>query len=247
MTPNPCPSPDPLESILKEISSVRPTPGMDQRILRAVAQRAAESTARPQRLAWLRTIHLKPVFALTLTFALTAIFLAFFLHPRLTTYPAVPPIQDYAADFHIPPLAIDAATTEKLDPMPKPVLSLTPLPLPVANVHVAERNTPPSELVDHSISKPEIAPSQSRAVLASFPAPPLPLTGQEKLLLRLAHRNDPEALGALTPEKRAAEQAQDTIAFQDFFPPPVPVEYPTLISQANLSSSAPTRTHGAPQ
>ena len=69
----------------------------------------------------------------------------------------------------------------------------------------------------------------------------MPLTNQEKLLLRIAHRDDPQTLTALTPEQFAADRAHDDAAFQDFFPPPLPVEYPTLISQANPPAPALTR------
>jgi hypothetical protein len=52
---------------------------------------------------------------------------------------------------------------------------------------------------------------------AGFPAPPLPLTEQEKLLLRLAHRGDPETLTILNPDVRAAQTAKATEQFQQFF------------------------------
>jgi len=34
----------------------------------------------------------------------------------------------------------------------------------------------------------------------NHPAPPMPLTEQEKLLLRIAHKGDPEELAMLNPE-----------------------------------------------
>jgi hypothetical protein len=52
---------------------------------------------------------------------------------------------------------------------------------------------------------------------SSFPAPPLPLTDQEKLLLRLAHRRDPENMAVLNPEGRATQLAKTTEQFQQFF------------------------------
>jgi hypothetical protein len=52
---------------------------------------------------------------------------------------------------------------------------------------------------------------------SSFPAPPLPLTDQEKLLLRLAHRRDPENMAILNPDLRAAQTAKATEQFQQFF------------------------------
>ncbi len=55
------------------------------------------------------------------------------------------------------------------------------------------------------------------AQLASYPAPPLALTGQERLLLRLARENDEKALALLNPDVRAAQSARATQQFQQFF------------------------------
>ncbi len=52
---------------------------------------------------------------------------------------------------------------------------------------------------------------------ASFPAPPLPLTEQERMLLRLAHRGDAENMAMLNPDLRAAQTAKATEQFQQFF------------------------------
>ena len=52
---------------------------------------------------------------------------------------------------------------------------------------------------------------------ASFPAPPLPLTEQEKLLLRLAHGRDPEDTAILNPAAQAAQSARANEQFQQFF------------------------------
>jgi hypothetical protein len=52
---------------------------------------------------------------------------------------------------------------------------------------------------------------------AAYPAPPLPVTEQEKLLLRLAHRDDAENLSILNPDSQAALSAKATEQFQQFF------------------------------
>jgi hypothetical protein len=52
---------------------------------------------------------------------------------------------------------------------------------------------------------------------ASFPAPPLPLTQQEKLLLRLTRRRNPEDTAILNPAVQAAESAKANEQFQQFF------------------------------
>jgi hypothetical protein len=52
---------------------------------------------------------------------------------------------------------------------------------------------------------------------ASHPAPPLPLTEQERLLLRIVHRSDPVELAMLDPMTRAARDVEEGAEFQRFF------------------------------
>jgi hypothetical protein len=65
----------------------------------------------------------------------------------------------------------------------------------------------------HSQDAPAVGETQA----ASFPAPPLPLTEQEKLLLRVAHRRDPENMAILNPDVQAMLSAKATQEFQQFF------------------------------
>ena len=60
-----------------------------------------------------------------------------------------------------------------------------------------------------------VAMSEMQA--ASFPAPPMPLTAQERLLLRLAHKVDPVEMATLDPKFRAMQEAEEKEAFQRFF------------------------------
>ena len=60
-------------------------------------------------------------------------------------------------------------------------------------------------------------PLRGRVETASYPAPPLPLTEQERLLLRLAHRRDAENMAVLNREVQAAQMAKATAQFQQFF------------------------------
>jgi hypothetical protein len=53
--------------------------------------------------------------------------------------------------------------------------------------------------------------------VASYPAPALPLTEQERLLLRLAHRHDVRSVAILNPDLQAAASAEAAKQFQDFF------------------------------
>jgi hypothetical protein len=68
-----------------------------------------------------------------------------------------------------------------------------------------------------SVKHPHDAPAVAETQAASFPAPPLPLTEQERLLLRLAHRGDADNMAILNPDARAAQTAKATEEFQQFF------------------------------
>lgn len=61
------------------------------------------------------------------------------------------------------------------------------------------------------------APAVRETQEASFPAPPLPLTEQERLLLRVARRGDAENVDLLIADVRAAQTAKNTEQFQHFF------------------------------
>jgi hypothetical protein len=54
----------------------------------------------------------------------------------------------------------------------------------------------------------------------NHPAPEAPLTGQEKLLLRLAHRSDPQEIALLNPSLWAARDAKEKEEVKKFFEPP---------------------------
>ena len=60
-----------------------------------------------------------------------------------------------------------------------------------------------------------VAMSEMRA--ASFPAPPMPLTDEEKLLLRMVQKSDPVELAMLDPKVEALRDAEEKVEFQRFF------------------------------
>lgn len=60
----------------------------------------------------------------------------------------------------------------------------------------------------------------------SHPAPPLPLTPQEKLFLRMLHYGNATQLAELNPLVRAQQDAEETTAYKAFFPDPPPLKQP---------------------
>jgi hypothetical protein len=64
---------------------------------------------------------------------------------------------------------------------------------------------------------------------ASRPAPPMALTEQEKLLLRLVHKDAPVELAMLDSNTRALRDSEEKVEFQRFFAQsmkPIPAEQP---------------------
>ena len=79
-------------------------------------------------------------------------------------------------------------------------------------------STGPQRTISRSlVRRPIEVHAAGETQATSFPAPPLPLTEQEKLLLRLAHRGDPKNMAILNPDVRAAQTAEATQQFQQFF------------------------------
>jgi hypothetical protein len=86
------------------------------------------------------------------------------------------------------------------------------------------------------------------AYIASFPAPPAPLTEQERLLLQLARRHDTAEEAMLLPDALRLEEARSQEEYRRFFPPadPAPNEVPPdtallearkMIAEANASAA----------
>ena len=105
-------------------------------------------------------------------------------------------------------------------------------------------NMPGTGLVrvaDADKSPDAVAWSEMRA--ASQPAPPLPLTAQERLLLRIAHRGDPVEMAMLDPVLRDVDDAKERAEYLKFFEQSTeqPIEQPAQQStneQAGPEKSA---------
>jgi hypothetical protein len=82
-------------------------------------------------------------------------------------------------------------------------------------------------------SEDSLAMSEMRA--ASFPAPKMPLTEQERLFLRMTRRVDAVELAVLDPHMRELEEAEDKAEFQRFFAKPA-------TEQATPEAIAPEQT-----
>ncbi len=90
------------------------------------------------------------------------------------------------------------------------------------------------------------APARSTAMLSaasfapSHPAPVLPLTAQERALVRLVQTADPKLLAALSPETQAKVEAQEADNYNKFFAPPTAPPQPAdNASPTNTQQPAP--------
>lgn len=111
----------------------------------------------------------------------------------------------------------------------EPTLSIAQTP-PTQSVnnttkpHIAAVTTSPAPQ-SHSVAPPRLiaAALPEDTAQVSHPAPPLPLTEQEKLLIRFAHRSNPNDLIEISNERKAARAEQEAAEFTAFFtPPPLP-------------------------
>jgi hypothetical protein len=98
----------------------------------------------------------------------------------------------------------------------------------------------------------EIASSPATEVAApSHPAPVLPLTAQERELVRLAKTTDPRVLAALNSETQARLEAENHAQFEKFFtpppPPPPPADAPAANPVPNPESSPAANPEATPE
>ena len=141
-----------------------------------------------------------PLWALGGAFACTAaVCVAISMIHRVEHVPIQSNLRAVSADML--PIASEAAVKSARSPLSQPIVRV--------NTHVKRAKG--------VRGKDSVTLREMRT--ASFPAPPMPLTDQEKLLLRVAHRGDPEELAMLNNEMRAKQEAQGKAEFQKFFEP----------------------------
>lgn len=207
----------PEEAVTRVLAGLRdaePPAGMERRILEAVHNRASvKSTS-----AWhrLRPMWLIPSFTRWSTqpriwgvglVCAAAIFLAVSMIHRTQ---------------HIPTSAIPAnvadarATIDAQHPhSPKEIATTAQFASPTPSRRSTRRT-----YLRRTALIPDTDSQALREMRASnHPAPPMPLTEQEKLLLRIAHKRAPEELAELNPVQRDARDAQQKAEVQKFFEP----------------------------
>ena len=177
-----------FELLLKGLRDAEPQPGIEHRLLETLQTRATLASVPFWAKLWPQAL---PAFALWLAIAL-AVTVALFvstLHQR-SRLPA--------DSSHAPTLtARETGPAEAITPK-------VPIPAQRPASRVWSKHAPP------------VTPVRALPA-ASVVAPPLPLTEQEKLLLRLTRRRKPEDMAILDPAGQAAQSAEANQQFQQFF------------------------------
>jgi hypothetical protein len=199
-----------IEKVLAGLRNADPSPGMERRILAAIQDRASTQSQS----IWRRFIPLWLVTQASLSI----------------TRPAA----CGAALAGIVAAALVIPAIHRREQVPtQPKKNLAPLKtLPPTSSEVIAENTQPPEA--QSSMRPKIKANPRRVELVhaddslamremrapSRPAPPLPLTEQEKLLLRFVQTHSAEELAAMDPVKWAARDAEEKAEFEKFFGQP---------------------------
>ena len=110
------------------------------------------------------------------------------------------------------PVLVTAQPATVQTAVPEQVAAPHAIPVKLAAVRKETQKTQPLSEED------AIALSEMRA--PSHPAPEMPLTEQEKLMLRIVRGGDPVELAELDPQVRAAQDAEQKAEFKNFFEPP---------------------------
>lgn len=195
-----------IEKVLSGLKSIEAPPNLERRILRKLQDHASASAAQ----SWHRLIqswlaeHTRPI-AISAACGIASLLIVLMIpavrHTGHATAPSAPSAQSALPAAQLPPTEMTAAAK-------------APVPMPIARKTVTHHpnRAKPASAVDDLAEVEMRAPSRL--------APPMPLTDQETLLLRLVHANDPVELASLDSKTWAERFARSKAQFDKFFAPP---------------------------
>jgi hypothetical protein len=224
---------DAIDRVLTGLRDAKTPAGMERRILAAME----DSAAAPARAGWWLG---RPAVAVTCGVAVAAVIAIVVIVPAIHRPGRVAERGSSAVEKQVPSISLSAGS-------PLPPLPLRQAQgragMTASNVAgekdgsgtFAERLTAPFS------SRPEMgenntvrsaetnaggdsdidAVAMSETMAASFPAPPMPLTEQERLLLRMVHRGEPVELAMLDPRIVAMRDWEDKAEFRQVSATPV--------------------------
>lgn len=239
-----------VQAVLDALREARPTPDFEDRMLQRLGSQQLQTSRGVRRWS----------LALAIPAALTAcIVCAVTVRQQRATHGILDHtihsnIADQPANVHKRDLLAHAPSSNHLEHKQKPqafpstAADSTPAS-PQNNVISTGATAPPSRSgetrfvsaeakiiagTSQTASSGPVAGDQSQPQQqASFPAPEMPITEEERLLLQIAHRNDPVQVALLDPHERNLTIARERAESRRFFAPrPLPPELQQQIDAA---------------
>jgi hypothetical protein len=213
-------SDDAIEKVLAGLRDAERPDGMERRILRALEETATQESEwswSRLRLMWLERALMTRVLVCATAMAGLVVVLAI---PALRRAGRAP-VASMPAESKIdsPPSAELPRVVLKSEGETASVLQASGTGVGVVRIPGVRVATRPDNGEENS-ERGGDSLAVSEMVAPSHPAPPMPLTEQERLLLRIVHKDDPVEMAVLNPVLRAARDAEDKAEFQRFFEVP---------------------------
>jgi hypothetical protein len=208
-----------IEKVVAGLRDAEAPVGMERRILSALEERESAGSG----LGWRRMM---PVWLMAPAGAMSRVLVCGAALAGVVVAFAIPAIRR----------AGDATVHSKKEVAPAKLLPVTPSVVDAPSVAATSSDegraglrvgTPVGDARSVRTIRSEDSVALSEMQAASFPAPPMPLTEQERLLLRIAHKNDPVEVAMLDPKQRNLEEMKERAEYQSFFARPV-IEQPTV-------------------
>lgn len=191
---------DAIDRVLMGLAGVEAPPEIEQRVLRAVQRRAAEQV-RPRFTALSSLTYWQ-------RWAVATCVIALWFATSMAVRKRHEPGREGAGVNQL-------STPDATFPAAIAMAEARPKGRSVLTVSTHRKNEAKTEVLS---DQDALAISEMNA--PSKPAPPLPLTQQEKLLAEAVHQDGTNNLSSLRPETRDAQMELSKAEFHDFFEPP---------------------------
>lgn len=214
-----------IDRVLQALRDTEPAAGFELRILRGLESRTAQPFPRGRQRLIPLVRRLSRGFAVAAAACVFALIFGL-IHKQRDRHPAG--ANQILATATSPALAVPVAKTDFPGAVP---FAGGRLIAGVTSQASARVTAPAVHLRTGSLRQGRISPStydllaMRETSAPSIPPPPMPLTEQEKLLMRLARRDRPEEVALLNPDARARRDAEGKAEFADFFEHPI-AEHP---------------------
>jgi hypothetical protein len=196
-----------IEKVLAGLREAETPEGMEQRILKRLRNITTEQHGRsPRRIASTLRLIRMPFWALaTASVAVVSLAVCWAVFRQHRAAHNIADSNKHTVVANAPSTKIQVAAQSEAVPL---------------HGSATVRVKPNANSRNRQLVKEEESVALDEMHAASYPAPPMPLTEQEKLLLRISHKRDPVEFAALDPVLRAERNAEEKAEVQRFFEPP---------------------------